>query len=170
MVERSLSMREVAFFTVFETEALEAFDGLCQACDNGTRQVIFEVDNLLIHIRLDGIQDLLAPPRDVHEIVIDGLPNGPVMVKCASWIHSEFENPEKRVFFVNKLDTYSVFCDGINLPSLKDQGFWNTVLPRLFTAMTKGAEMHELRFEAPDTMASKNFRALLLLSSDCNQS
>ncbi|GMI93437.1 ARABIODOPSIS THALIANA LIPOXYGENASE 2, lipoxygenase 2 [Hibiscus trionum] len=228
----------------------------------------------------------------VDEIVIDGFPNGPVKVKCASWVHSKFENPEKRVFFVNKsylpsktpngltrlrekelaslrgngigerkrwervydYDVYndlgdpdedpelkrsvlggeqfryprrcrtgrprcekdplsenrnghfyvprdecfseikqltfsaktvyslmhclipaventiadrhapfphitavdSLFSDGINLPPLMEQGVWNTVLPRLFSAITDGGE-DVLRFEAPHAMARDKF-------------
>ncbi|XVF47467.1 hypothetical protein PTKIN_Ptkin03bG0110900 [Pterospermum kingtungense] len=49
----------------------------------------------------------------------------------------------------------SLFNEGINLPPLKEQGVWSTVLPRLFGAITEGIE-DVLRFEAPDTMASEN--------------
>ncbi|GMJ15549.1 ARABIODOPSIS THALIANA LIPOXYGENASE 2, lipoxygenase 2 [Hibiscus trionum] len=38
----------------------------------------------------------------VQEIVLDGFHNGPVHVKCASWVHSKFDNAHKRVFFTNK--------------------------------------------------------------------
>ncbi|KAE8726092.1 Linoleate 13S-lipoxygenase 2-1 [Hibiscus syriacus] len=38
----------------------------------------------------------------IQEIVLDGFHNGPVRVKCASWVHSKFDNPQKRVFFTNK--------------------------------------------------------------------
>ncbi|KAK8543355.1 hypothetical protein V6N13_136128 [Hibiscus sabdariffa] len=38
----------------------------------------------------------------LQEIVLDGFHNGPVNVRCASWVHSKFDNPQKRVFFTNK--------------------------------------------------------------------
>ncbi|KAE8710609.1 Linoleate 13S-lipoxygenase 2-1 [Hibiscus syriacus] len=42
--------------------------------------------------------------REVYlqEIVLDDFHNAPVNVKCASWVHSKFDNPQKRVFFTNK--------------------------------------------------------------------
>ena len=43
--------------------------------------------------------------KEMHitEIVLDGFPLGPVRFSCNSWVHSKFENPEKRVFFSNKV-------------------------------------------------------------------
>ncbi|XP_060196669.1 linoleate 13S-lipoxygenase 2-1, chloroplastic-like [Lycium barbarum] len=38
----------------------------------------------------------------VKNIVIDGFPHGKVNVTCNSWVHSKFDNPEKRIFFTNK--------------------------------------------------------------------
>ncbi|CAN6696643.1 unnamed protein product [Malus baccata var. baccata] len=38
----------------------------------------------------------------LKEIVVDGLPCGSVHHSCNSWIHSKYDNPEKRVFFTNK--------------------------------------------------------------------
>ncbi|GLT78833.1 hypothetical protein SLA2020_503570 [Shorea laevis] len=38
----------------------------------------------------------------LHNIVLDGFPNGPVDVNCESWVHSKYDNPQKRVFFTNK--------------------------------------------------------------------
>ncbi|OMO51224.1 Lipoxygenase [Corchorus olitorius] len=222
------------------------------------------------------------------DIVIDGFPNGPVNITCGSWVHSKYEDPQKRVFFANKsylpsetpnglkrireeelmnlrgngmgerkrheriydYDVYNdlgepdkdldlkrpvlggqlfpyprrcrtgrphpmsenrdghfyvprdecfseikqltfsaktvyslmhcliptventiadpdmgfphmsavdeLFSEGMNLPPLKTQGIWNTVLPRLFQAISEGSE-DVLRFEAPDTMARDRF-------------
>lgn len=39
----------------------------------------------------------------LQEVVLEGLPNGPLTISCASWIHSKYDNPEKRVFFLNKV-------------------------------------------------------------------
>ncbi|XP_062015725.1 linoleate 13S-lipoxygenase 2-1, chloroplastic-like [Rosa rugosa] len=38
----------------------------------------------------------------LKDIVLDGLPNGPVLLTCNSWLHSKYDNPAKRVFFTNK--------------------------------------------------------------------
>ncbi|MCD7466628.1 hypothetical protein HAX54_003475 [Datura stramonium] len=38
----------------------------------------------------------------VKNIVIDGFPNGKVDITCNSWVHSKFDNPDKRIFFTNK--------------------------------------------------------------------
>ncbi|GLT82239.1 hypothetical protein SLE2022_006420 [Rubroshorea leprosula] len=37
-----------------------------------------------------------------ESIVLDGLPKGLVTVNCGSWVHSKYDNPQKRVFFTNK--------------------------------------------------------------------
>ncbi|XP_022729966.1 linoleate 13S-lipoxygenase 2-1, chloroplastic-like [Durio zibethinus] len=50
----------------------------------------------------------------------------------------------------------SLFSEGLNLPPLKEQGIWNTVLPRLFKAITEGSA-DVLRFQAPDTMTRDKF-------------
>lgn len=39
----------------------------------------------------------------LEEIVLDGLLNGPVTLSCRSWVASKFDNPQKRVFFVDKV-------------------------------------------------------------------
>ncbi|OMO72307.1 Lipoxygenase [Corchorus capsularis] len=38
----------------------------------------------------------------IDNIVLDGLPNGPVNVNCNSYVHSKYDNPRKRAFFTNK--------------------------------------------------------------------
>ncbi|GAB2276978.1 hypothetical protein Dimus_011687 [Dionaea muscipula] len=38
----------------------------------------------------------------LEDIVLTGLPYGDVTIYCDSWVHSKFENPEKRIFFTNK--------------------------------------------------------------------
>ncbi|KAK7261588.1 hypothetical protein RIF29_27902 [Crotalaria pallida] len=38
----------------------------------------------------------------LETIVLDGFTKGPIQIDCASWIHSKFDNPTKRVFFTNK--------------------------------------------------------------------
>ena len=36
-------------------------------------------------------------------IVLNGLPNGPIAFNCGSWVQSKFDDPEKRIFFSNKV-------------------------------------------------------------------
>ncbi|KAL3379266.1 hypothetical protein AABB24_000135 [Solanum stoloniferum] len=38
----------------------------------------------------------------VKNIVIDGFVHGKVEITCNSWVHSKFDNPDKRIFFTNK--------------------------------------------------------------------
>ncbi|KAI4304834.1 hypothetical protein MLD38_040299 [Melastoma candidum] len=38
----------------------------------------------------------------LEDIALDGLLNGPVIISCRSWVASKFDDPQKRVFFVNK--------------------------------------------------------------------
>ncbi|XP_050371532.1 linoleate 13S-lipoxygenase 2-1, chloroplastic-like [Argentina anserina] len=38
----------------------------------------------------------------LKDIVLDGLPEGPVLFTCNSWLHSKYDNSAKRVFFTNK--------------------------------------------------------------------
>nr|KAJ0226159.1 hypothetical protein LSAT_V11C100026710 [Lactuca sativa] len=39
----------------------------------------------------------------VESVVIKGLSTDPIIVSCNSWVHSKFDNPEKRVFFLDKV-------------------------------------------------------------------
>ncbi|KAF5822886.1 putative linoleate 13S-lipoxygenase [Helianthus annuus] len=48
----------------------------------------------------------------VESVVIEGSAIGPITISCNSWVHSKFDNPEKRVFFVDK-----VSCLPSNTPS-----------------------------------------------------
>lgn len=41
----------------------------------------------------------------VKEIVLDGFILGPVRFACESWLHSKHENPDKRIFFPNKVSS-----------------------------------------------------------------
>ncbi|KAA8549574.1 hypothetical protein F0562_001408 [Nyssa sinensis] len=38
----------------------------------------------------------------LENMVLDGFLNGPVNITCNSWVHSKYDNPQKRVFFTNK--------------------------------------------------------------------
>ncbi|PQQ07150.1 linoleate 13S-lipoxygenase 2-1 chloroplastic [Prunus yedoensis var. nudiflora] len=39
----------------------------------------------------------------IKSIHLHGFPNGSVNVPCNSWTHSKFDNPQKRIFFTNKV-------------------------------------------------------------------
>ncbi|KAF7849071.1 hypothetical protein BT93_L1274 [Corymbia citriodora subsp. variegata] len=38
----------------------------------------------------------------LKDIVLDGFAGGPINISCNSWVHSKYDNPQKRVFFTNK--------------------------------------------------------------------
>ncbi|XVF47463.1 hypothetical protein PTKIN_Ptkin03bG0110500 [Pterospermum kingtungense] len=40
----------------------------------------------------------------LENIVLDGFSNGldPISIQCNSWVHSKYDNPQKRIFFTNK--------------------------------------------------------------------
>ncbi|XP_010031853.2 linoleate 13S-lipoxygenase 2-1, chloroplastic isoform X1 [Eucalyptus grandis] len=38
----------------------------------------------------------------LKDIVLDGFAGGPLSIRCNSWVHSKFDNPQKRVFFTDK--------------------------------------------------------------------
>ncbi|EOY32504.1 Lipoxygenase isoform 1 [Theobroma cacao] len=69
-------------------------------------------------------------------------------------VENTIVDPDMGFPHINAVD--SLFSEGINLPPLQKQGIWNTVLPRLFKAISEGSE-DVLRFEAPDTMARDKF-------------
>jgi lipoxygenase len=37
------------------------------------------------------------------DIILNGFPYGPLHISCNSWVHSKNDNPQKRVFFANKV-------------------------------------------------------------------
>lgn len=39
----------------------------------------------------------------LQDIVLDGLPNGPVNLTCDSWIQPKIVDKQKRIFFTNKV-------------------------------------------------------------------
>lgn len=43
--------------------------------------------------------------KEMHltDILLDGLPFGSVHFNCNTWVHPKFDNPEKRIFFTNKV-------------------------------------------------------------------
>ncbi|KAJ8759949.1 hypothetical protein K2173_010805 [Erythroxylum novogranatense] len=49
----------------------------------------------------------------VEDIVLHGLPYGPVNITCHSWVHSKYDNHRKRVFFTSKAYLPSQTPDGL---------------------------------------------------------
>ena len=45
----------------------------------------------------------------LQDIILNGFPNGPIHVNCNSWVHSKYDNPQKRVFFANKVSLCEAF-------------------------------------------------------------
>lgn len=43
----------------------------------------------------------------LKHIVIDGLPTGSVDFDCRSWVESKFDNPQKRIFFADKVSHHT---------------------------------------------------------------
>jgi lipoxygenase len=50
----------------------------------------------------------------LKDIVLTGFSNGPVNIDCNSWVHSKKDNPQKRVFFSNKVSPGIFFAYLIN--------------------------------------------------------
>ncbi|XWS52465.1 hypothetical protein CRYUN_Cryun11dG0072800 [Craigia yunnanensis] len=70
--------------------------------------------------------------------------------------NGHFYVPRDECFSEIKQLTFSPWTYFSPKPPLKEQGIWNTILPRLVKAVTEGSE-DVLRFEAPDTMARDKF-------------
>jgi len=39
----------------------------------------------------------------LKDIILNGFPNGLIHIICDSWVHSRHDDPQKRVFFANKV-------------------------------------------------------------------
>ncbi|XP_020541448.1 lipoxygenase 2, chloroplastic isoform X2 [Jatropha curcas] len=169
----------------------------------------------------------------LQDIVLDGFPHGPVNITSASWVHSKYDNKQKRVFFTSEsylpsqtpsgikrlreeelmflrgngqgerqfgeriygYDVYndlgdpdsnpdfarpvlggkqrpyprrcrtgrprcgtaidSLIKEGIPMPPLSREGFWQTIMPRLFKAITDGKGV--LSFESTQTSEREKF-------------
>jgi hypothetical protein len=50
----------------------------------------------------------------LKDIVLSGFSNGPVNINCNSWVHSKKDNPQKMVFFANKVSLGLLFTYLIN--------------------------------------------------------
>ncbi|XP_050219799.1 linoleate 13S-lipoxygenase 2-1, chloroplastic-like [Mercurialis annua] len=49
----------------------------------------------------------------IESILFEGFPEGPLAVSCNSWVHSKYDNPNKRIFFTNKSYLPSETPDGL---------------------------------------------------------
>lgn len=62
----------------------------------------FEVPHDFGEIGAILVQNVHRKEMFLESIVLEGLPQGQVTIYCDSWVHSESENPERRIFFTNK--------------------------------------------------------------------
>ncbi|KAI3791336.1 hypothetical protein L2E82_05100 [Cichorium intybus] len=117
----------------------------------------------------------------LEKIELEGFSNNTITINPNSWVHSKFENPEKRVFFTNKvvcllvvipsLQTSMIdqelpfphftsidclYWDGLHMPQLESKGFLRTALPRLFKTI-EDTQNNILRFEIPAIINSDKF-------------
>ncbi|KAK6164227.1 hypothetical protein DH2020_001091 [Rehmannia glutinosa] len=65
-------------------------------------ETIFEIPKDFDEVGAIAIENEHHKEMFVKNIVFDGFSNGSIDVACNSWIHSKFDNTEKRVFFANK--------------------------------------------------------------------
>lgn len=49
--------------------------------------------------------------KEMHlkSVVLHGFPNGSINFACNSWVHSKFDNPNKRIFFANKVSNIRLY-------------------------------------------------------------
>ncbi|XP_030953245.1 linoleate 13S-lipoxygenase 2-1, chloroplastic-like isoform X1 [Quercus lobata] len=59
----------------------------------------------------------------LQDIILNGCPNGPVRVNCNSWVHSKYDNPQKRVFFAHK-QSYLPSQTPRGLRKLREEELW----------------------------------------------
>lgn len=68
-------------------------------------------------------------------------------------LETAFVDPDLGFPYFSAID--ALFNEGVNLPPLKQEGFWNTLLPRLVKAIEDTGD-NILLFETPETMDSKD--------------
>ncbi|KAI7735545.1 hypothetical protein M8C21_004734, partial [Ambrosia artemisiifolia] len=64
----------------------------------------FEVPNDFGEIGAILIENEHHKEMYIESIKLEGFPNGTITINPNSWVHSKFDNPEKRIFFTNKVD------------------------------------------------------------------
>ncbi|KAM1229269.1 hypothetical protein ACFX11_039841 [Malus domestica] len=87
-------------------EVGEGNKGVCVQCEPQRREVVYEA-TFTIPARFGDVGAVQIENEHHEEIFIksidlDGFPNGTVNIPCNSWVHSKFDNPQKRFFFTNK--------------------------------------------------------------------
>ncbi|GMN26509.1 hypothetical protein TIFTF001_001319 [Ficus carica] len=89
--------------TGLEKETIEAYAQKIGRKEDGIKyETSFEVPIDFGEVGAVLVENEHRKEMFVSDIVLDGLPNGPVNVICGSWVHSKFDNPQKRVFFTSK--------------------------------------------------------------------
>lgn len=89
--------------TGLEKETLKAYaHKTVQGKDSVNYVAKFEVPNDFGGIGAVLVENEHHKEMFLETILLDGFPEGPIHFDCASWVHSKFDNPTKRIFFSNK--------------------------------------------------------------------
>ncbi|XP_027354098.1 linoleate 13S-lipoxygenase 2-1, chloroplastic-like isoform X2 [Abrus precatorius] len=89
--------------TGLEKETLKAYaHKAAQNEERGKYETVFEVPSDFGEIGAVLVENEHHKEMFLETILLDGFPEGPIHFDCASWVHSKFDNPTKRVFFTNK--------------------------------------------------------------------
>lgn len=95
--------------TGLEKDTIEGYAHKVGRGDNGVKyETIFEVPIDFGEVGAVLVENEHHREMFLEDIVIDGLPCGPVSVTCRSWVHSKFDSPVKRVFFTNKVSHFLI--------------------------------------------------------------
>lgn len=68
----------------------------------------FEVPNEFGEIGAILIENEHHKEMYIESIDLEGFSNGTITINPNSWVHSKFDNPEKRIFFTNKVCKLSI--------------------------------------------------------------
>ncbi|XP_061361375.1 linoleate 13S-lipoxygenase 2-1, chloroplastic-like isoform X1 [Gastrolobium bilobum] len=86
-----------------EKETIKAYAHKAGRDNNSVKyETDFEVPNDFGEIGAILVENEHHKEMFLETILLDGFPEGPIHFHCASWVHSKFDNPTKRVFFTNK--------------------------------------------------------------------
>ncbi|XP_048140590.1 linoleate 13S-lipoxygenase 2-1, chloroplastic-like isoform X3 [Rhodamnia argentea] len=73
-----------------------------QSTEEATYEHEFEVGEEFGEVGAILVENEHHKEMYLKDIVLEGFVGGPVNITCNSWVHSKFDNPQKRVFFTNK--------------------------------------------------------------------
>lgn len=73
-----------------------------QKSENVIYEADFEVGSNFGEIGAVLVENEHHKEMFLEDIVLDGFQNGPISIKCNSWVHAKYDNPQKRIFFTDK--------------------------------------------------------------------